>query len=581
MSDTIQLKSEYEGAEVFSSEPLVAVRNNVISPIECAYLIELAKPHIKRAGVVLDEGFKPSEGRTGSNHWLKYDEDDVVKSIGQRIADIVGLPLENAESMQIIHYGPEQEYRPHFDAFNLSLARGQKAAQWGGQRLVTALVYLNKVEGGGATQFPKLGITVPASPGRMVIFHNTTEDISGPHPLSLHAGMPVEAGEKWAFNLWFRHHDTREMFDRDKALPSVAFDATTSTVSGGVAKEAQAANDGATAPVSETPIPMRSDTVENVESIQGESLRVVANRADVLWQRAVKTLKARDNHFPAVHLSYWDSYGNKPQPSAPNGWSGPRFKTVERSVLNPLSDAGKVATEMSELGFAHRVPKTYASVQDALNEQPKADDLWFIRSQFRGANDKTLCLPTPIMAAATVPSGHLLQKAVDGLALIDQHKFTARLYMVAVAGQLMCFEESVVFVHGAAYAPNDANHASQVDNRSYRDAGSHIKLVLGNQTPHAATLTKAAKVLTADMTELLDEVRQASVAGDTEGQAFAILALDTLLTKSGDLKLLRIHTFPNFITTAQIDADVHVPLFEDVLRVMAGMPSRKLVTITK
>ena len=581
MSDTIQLKSEYEGAEAFSSEPLVAVRNNVISPIECAYLIELAKPHIKRAGVVLDEGFKPSEGRTGSNHWLKYDEDDVVKSIGQRIADIVGLPLENAESMQIIHYGPEQEYRPHFDAFNLSLARGQKAAQWGGQRLVTALVYLNKVEGGGATQFPKLGITVPASPGRMVIFHNTTEDISGPHPLSLHAGMPVEAGEKWAFNLWFRHHDTREIFDKDKALPSVAFDATTSTVSGGAAKEAQAANDGATAPVSETPIPMRSDTVENVVSIQGESLRVVANRADVLWQRAVKTLKARDNHFPAVHLSYWDSYGNKPQPSAPNGWSGPRFKTVERSVLNPLSDAGKVATTMTELGLADRVPKTYASVQDALNEQPKADDLWFIRSQFRGANDKTLCLPTPIMAAATLPGGHLLQKAVDGLALIDQHKFTARFYIIAESGQLLCYEDSVVFIHAAAYAPNDANHASQVDNRSYRDAGSHIKLVPGSQTVHAGTLAEAGKALASDMTGLLDEVRQASVAGDNEEKAFAILAFDTLLTKSGDLKLLRIHTFPNFITTAQIDADVHVPLFEDVLRVMAGIPNRKLVTITE
>ena len=580
MSDTIQLKSEYEGAEVFSSEPLVAVRNNVISPIECAYLIELAKPHIKRAGVVLDEGFKPSEGRTGSNYWLKYDEDDVVKSIGQRIADIVGLPLENAESMQIIHYGPEQEYRPHFDAFNLSLARGQKAAQWGGQRLVTALVYLNKVEGGGATQFPKLGITVPASPGRMVIFHNTTEDISGPHPLSLHAGMPVEAGEKWAFNLWFRHHDTREMFDKDRALPSVAFDATTSTVSGNDTTDTQAANDGVNAPDMEKTAPTRPDAVDNVVSIQGESLRVVANRADVLWQRAVKTLKARDNHFPAVHLSYWDSYGNKPQPSAPDGWSGPRFKTVERSVLNPLSDAGKIAARMAELGFADRVPKTYASVQDALNEQPKADDLWFVRSQFRGANDKTLCLPTPIMAAATVPSGHLLQKAVDGLALIDQHKFTARFYIVAVDGHLMCYKDSVVFVHGAAYAPNDANHASQVDNRSYRDTGSHIKLVPGNQTPHAATLTEAAKVLTIDMTELFDEVRQASAAGVSEEKAFAVLALDTLLTKSGDLKLLRIHTFPNFITTAQIDADVHVPLFEDVLRVMAGISSRKLATIT-
>ncbi|MDA0892736.1 MAG: 2OG-Fe(II) oxygenase, partial [Proteobacteria bacterium] len=228
MSETIQLKSTYEGAEVYATDPLVAVRSNVISPIECAYLIELAKPHIKRAGVVLDDGYKPSDGRTGSNHWLRFDEDDVVHSIGKRIADIVGLPLENAESMQIIHYGPEQEYRPHFDAFNLTLPRGQKAAQWGGQRLVTALVYLNKVAGGGATQFPKLGITVPASPGRMVIFHNTTTDISGPHPLSLHAGMPVEAGEKWAFNLWFRLHDTRESFDAAKALPSVVFGSSSS-----------------------------------------------------------------------------------------------------------------------------------------------------------------------------------------------------------------------------------------------------------------------------------------------------------------------------------------------------------------
>jgi hypothetical protein len=580
MSDTIQLKSEYEGAEVFSSEPLVAVRNDVISPIECAYLIELAKPHIKRAGVVLDEGFKPSEGRTGSNHWLKYDEDDVVKSIGQRIADIVGLPLENAESMQIIHYGPEQEYRPHFDAFNLSLARGQKAAQWGGQRLVTALVYLNKVEVGGATQLPKLGITVPATPGRMVVFHNTTEDISGPHPLSLHAGMPVEAGEKWAFNLWFRQHDTREMFDKDRALPSVAFDAPTSTTFGRDNTSTQTANNDANAPDNEETAPMRKDAVDNVAAIRGESLRVLANRADVLWQRAVKTLKARDNHFPAVHLSYWDSYGNKPQPSAPNEWSGPRFKTVERSVLNPLSDVGKVAVKMTELGFADRVPKTYTSVQNALNEQPKADDLWFIRSQFRGANDKTLCLPTPIMTAATVPGGHLLQKAVDGLTLIDQHKFTARFYIVAVGGQLMCYEDSVVFIHGAAYAPNDANHASQVDNRSYRDAGSHIKLVPGNQTAHAGTLNKAAKALASDMTGLLDEVRQASSTEVSGASAFAVLALDALLTKSGDLKLLRIHTFPNFITTAQIDADVHVPLFEDVLRVMAGIPSRKLTTIT-
>ncbi|MBB3062774.1 hypothetical protein FHS09_003623 [Microbulbifer rhizosphaerae] len=39
-----------------------------------------------------------------------------MKSIGQRIADRTGLPLENAESFRVMHCGKEREYRPHFDA---------------------------------------------------------------------------------------------------------------------------------------------------------------------------------------------------------------------------------------------------------------------------------------------------------------------------------------------------------------------------------------------------------------------------------------------------------------------------------
>ena len=562
MSDTIQLKSEYEGAQTHSTDPVVAVRNNVISPIECAYLIELAKPHIKRAGVVLDEGYKPSEGRTGSNHWLKYDEDEVVQSIGQRIADIVGLPLANAESMQVIHYGPEQEYRPHFDAFNLTQPRGQRAAQWGGQRLVTALVYLNKVEAGGATQFPKLEITVPAQPGRMVLFHNTTEDISGPHPLSLHAGMPVESGEKWAFNLWFRLHDIRESYDASKPLPRVSLSDDVQAASGVVPEPA----------VAETP-EIAPLSVANDPTKQ--RLTVVANRANVLWQRAVKTLKARDNTFTGVHACYWDSYGNKPQPDTPAHWSGPSFRTAGRESLNPLSDVGTVVSRLTDLGLSHLVPRTFERIQDAVATNPKADDLWFIRPRLRGAKEKTLCVPTAILRSVTLPAGHLLQRAEDQLVLIDQHKFTTRIYLAVIGEVLYRFRESVAFVHGSSYSPNDANFASQTDNQSYRETGSSIRLLPGSQTPQAHPIEEASHALATQVRPLLNEVEAECTNG-----AFAVLALDTLLTKAGDLKLIRIHTFPNFITTGSIDADVHVPLFEDILRVMAGLSSRQLVTIT-
>ena len=276
-----------------------------------------------------------------------------------------------------------------------------------------------------------------------------------------------------------------------------------------------------------------------------------------------------------MHVSYWDSFGNKPQPDTPEGWSGPAFSTVSRSVLNPLSDLGHLLRRLTDLDLARHAPATFASAQEALQTHPKVDDLWFIRSQFKGANDKTLCVPTPIMAAAILPTGSVLQKATGNLALIDQHKFTARVYIAIIGEQLLRYEEPVVFVHGGTYAPNDANHASQVDHRSYRDAGSTIQLIPGSQTIHAEAIEAGAAALTRELTTLFDKVRNACADG-----AFTILALDTLLTKSNELVLMRIHTFPNFITTAQIDADVHVPLFEDVLRVMAGVPSRKLTTIT-
>ena len=68
-------------------------------------------------------------------------------------------------------------------------------------------MYLNDVEDGGSTIFPKLDLEVEAKPGRMVIFHNladhTLVDFTR-HPKSLHGGSPVWGGQKWAANLWFR-----------------------------------------------------------------------------------------------------------------------------------------------------------------------------------------------------------------------------------------------------------------------------------------------------------------------------------------------------------------------------------------
>ena len=51
----------------------------------------------------------------------------------------------------------------------------------------------------------KLDITISSEQGKMLVFQNTiSKEDHTIHPLSEHAGLPVEEGEKYAFNLWFR-----------------------------------------------------------------------------------------------------------------------------------------------------------------------------------------------------------------------------------------------------------------------------------------------------------------------------------------------------------------------------------------
>jgi len=186
-------------------EPRVYTIDNFLSKKECDHLINLGKQNdMQRAFVSGDKKGVISKGRTNDLCWVKHGADTTTKHIADNIAGLLGLPICYAESFQVIRYGVNAEYRPHFDAFKPDTPSGERNMKRGGQRLITVLGYLNTVKKGGATEFPKLKISVPAERGKLLVFHNCKPGTLTRHEHSLHAGCPVEAGEKWAFNLWFR-----------------------------------------------------------------------------------------------------------------------------------------------------------------------------------------------------------------------------------------------------------------------------------------------------------------------------------------------------------------------------------------
>ncbi|MFP3359550.1 2OG-Fe(II) oxygenase, partial [Planococcus sp. SIMBA_143] len=91
--------------------------------------------------------------RTSSSVFLE-ESHDVVTHVEKRVSQIMNIPVEHGEGLQILNHKPGQEYKAHFDFFSAS-ARPVK-----NPRISTLVMYLNDVEEGGETYFPKLGLSV-------------------------------------------------------------------------------------------------------------------------------------------------------------------------------------------------------------------------------------------------------------------------------------------------------------------------------------------------------------------------------------------------------------------------------------
>ena len=209
----IYMSDSYE-KKILCDEPLVYTISNFIDDETCNHFIEKANLSLATALVADDNKGTTSKGRTNTNCWISHNTDSITMKVAKDIADVVGLPVENAESFQVVHYDTEQRYNGHFDAFvKDDTERNRRLLKRGGQRMITALVYLNDVEEGGHTSFANLKIDVAPDKKKLLVFHNCYPGTTKRHANSLHAGTPPTKGEKYAFNLWFREQKFNSVYE--------------------------------------------------------------------------------------------------------------------------------------------------------------------------------------------------------------------------------------------------------------------------------------------------------------------------------------------------------------------------------
>ena len=177
-------------------DPRVERVNDVLTDEECKFMIELSDARMARATI-----FHESEGRFVEDPIRRSDkagfsivsEWPFVRAINLRIAAATGTNVTCGEPLQVLRYGPAQEYRPHFDAI----------AGMGNPRVLTALVWLNDDYSGGETRFDELGLSERGRPGDLLMFANTLADGS-PDARTRHSGAPVTDGIKYMASRWIR-----------------------------------------------------------------------------------------------------------------------------------------------------------------------------------------------------------------------------------------------------------------------------------------------------------------------------------------------------------------------------------------
>jgi prolyl 4-hydroxylase len=177
-------------------DPRIQRVDGLLSCDECAFLVQLAEPRMRRATI-----FHEAEQRFVEDPIRRSDkaafpivsEWPFVRALNLRIAAATGTSAECGEPLQVLRYEAGQEYRAHYDAI----------PGMDNPRVLTALVWLNEDYSGGGTRFEELNIVERGATGDLLVFANTLDDGS-PDPRTRHSGAPVTGGIKYLASRWIR-----------------------------------------------------------------------------------------------------------------------------------------------------------------------------------------------------------------------------------------------------------------------------------------------------------------------------------------------------------------------------------------
>jgi len=171
----------------------------LLSQQDCSALIQAIDQTLVPSTVTTG----PDDYRTSRTCHLADAAPALSADLDRRFSALLGVDPAFSEPLQGQRYDPGQYFKAHTDWFAPGTAEFDEHTRLGGQRTWTLMVYLNTVELGGETWFPKVGRAFSPLAGHGLAWNNLHIDGS-PNHATLHEALPVQQGRKYVITKWFR-----------------------------------------------------------------------------------------------------------------------------------------------------------------------------------------------------------------------------------------------------------------------------------------------------------------------------------------------------------------------------------------
>ena len=311
-------------------------------------------------------------------------------------------------------------------------------------------------------------------------------------------------------------------------------------------------------------------------------IEVQVNRASALFKQAADNFnqaqsaqafqaKASETEQPA--FSYWCKfYGENPDEQEDS------IKLIEPEIYNKLESKGSVSKLLKKHGIEDVFPATFMSVKAAISyvkDTTNPVNIWFVKPFHLSGGRDIQVVSTANLPNFELPKFNIIQAGVENIQLIESKKFTARVYLLIWNKQLYLFDDGFVLIHAPTYEAGSTDYRVQVDHRGYQSEKSAVEMKLMSDLPQFDGMMTKARESLLQMMPVFEEAITAS-----SEKRYILLGLDFLLLKDDNIKFIEINAIPNFIHSKRTNQLLNVPFFEHTMRVIYGLESDRLSSLS-